>query len=118
MLLAGLQTIDHQLYEAAKVDGAGPFSTFKNVTVPMMLPVILIVMILTVLGSMQAFVLILSMVEQGLVYHTEVPVTRILSSMNSTNRFGYACAQGVHFGLILVFVSFVMKKISNRMKQE
>ncbi len=117
MLLAGLQTIDKQLYEAARVDGAGAWKTFTNVTVPMMLPVILVVVILTILGSMQVFVLILSMVNKGLVFHTEVPVTRILSSMSGTNRFGYACAQAVIFGAILVGVSFVVKKLSDRMKQ-
>ncbi len=117
MLLAGLQTIDRQLYEAAKVDGAGWWSVLKNVTIPMMVPVILVVVILTVLGSMQAFVLILSMVGQGLVYHTDVPVTRILSAMTGTNRFGYACSMGVVFGLILVGVSLGFKMISDRTKQ-
>ena len=66
MLLAGLQTIDKQLYEAAKVDGASSWSTFWNVTIPMMVPVMLVVVILTVLGSMQAFILVLSMVGQGI----------------------------------------------------
>ncbi len=118
MLLAGLQTIDRQLYEAARVDGANSWSVLRHVTIPMMLPVIVVVMILTILGSMQVFVLILSMVGQGLVYHTEVPVTRILASMTGTNRFGYACAQGVMFGAILVFISFLLRKISSKMKQE
>jgi len=117
ILLAGLQTIDHQLYEAAHVDGAGPWQCFKNVTVPMMIPVILVVVILTVLGSMQVFVLILAMVSQGLVYHTEVPVTRILSAMTESNRFGYACAMSVTFGAILVMLSVTMKIISDRIKQ-
>ncbi len=117
MFLAGLQTIDRQLYEAAKVDGAGAMRIFRNVTVPMMLPIIVVVMILTILGSMQAFVLILSMVGQGLVYHTDVPVTRILSAMTGTHRFGYACAMGVTFGIILVAVSFVLKSISKKIQQ-
>ena len=118
MLLAGLQTIDKQLYEAARMDGAGSWESFINITIPMMVPIILVVVILTILGSMQVFILILSMVEQGLVYHTEVPVTRILSAMTSTNRFGYACAMGVVFGLILIFVSIFFKIMSTRMKQE
>ncbi len=117
MLLAGLQTIDKQLYEAAKVDGAGSWKTFTNVTIPMMMPVILVVVILTILGSMQVFVLIQSMVNKGLVYHTDVPVTRIMASMTGTNQFGYACAQAVIFGLILICISFVMKQLSDRTKQ-
>ncbi|MBI5023792.1 MAG: sugar ABC transporter permease [Candidatus Omnitrophica bacterium] len=117
MLLAGLQTIDRQLYEAARVDGASSWKLFTDVTVPMMVPVMLVVVILTVLGSMQVFVLVLSMVGQGLGYHTEVPVTRILSAMTGTNRFGYACAMGVNFGVILIMVSVAFKWLSNRMKQ-
>ena len=117
ILLAGLQTIDRQLYEAARVDGAGPWAVFRHVTVPMMIPVFVLVIILTILGSMQVFVLVLSMVGQGLVYHTEVPVTRILASMMGTNRFGYACAQGIIFGLVLMVISFVMRRLSNKVKQ-
>lgn len=117
ILLAGLQTIDRQLYEAAKVDGAGSWKIFKNVTIPMMVPVILFVVILTILGSMQVFVVILSMVGQGLVYYTEVPVTRILSSMTGTNQFGYACAQGIIFGVILLSVSMPLRIFSERIKK-
>ena len=117
MLLAGLQTIDRQLYEAAKVDGAGSWKTFLNVTIPMMVPVILVVVILTILGSMQVFVLIMSMVGQGLEYEAEVPVTRILAAMTSTKRYGYACSMGVTFGFILILVSFVFKRLSEKMKQ-
>ncbi len=117
MLLAGLQTIDRQLYEAAKIDGAGSWKAFTNVTIPLMLPVILMVVILTILGCMQVFILILALVNEGLVNHTDVPVTRIFSAMQSTNRFGYACAEAVIFGTILVGISFVMKRLSDRVKQ-
>ena len=117
ILLAGLQTIDRQLYEAAKVDGAGSWNIFKNITVPSMIPVFIVVIVLTILGSMQVFVLVLSMVGQGLVYHTEVPVTRILSSMTGTSRFGYACAQGIIFGAVLMVISFIQIKLSKKAKQ-
>jgi len=117
LFLAGLQTIDRQLYEAARVDGAGSWRMLRSVTIPMMLPVIAVVIILTILGSMQAFVLVIAMTGGGPGYHTEVPVTRILGVMTSGNRFGYACAMGVMFGLILITVSFTLKTLSNRMKQ-
>ncbi len=117
MFLAGLQTIDKQLYEAAKVDGAGFWSVLKNVTLPMMVPVILVVAVLTILGSMQAFILVISMVgRSGLADYTSVPVTEILDSMLD-HHFGFACAQGVTYGVILIAVSFGFKFISDRMKQ-
>jgi len=101
-----------QLYEAARVDGAGSWQIFKKVTAPLMIPVFILVSILTVLGTMQVFVLILSMTGGGPGYHTEVPVTRILFSMIGSSRFGYACSQGIVFGAILLTVSFMQIRLS------
>jgi ABC-type sugar transport system permease subunit len=117
ILLAGLQTIPKELYEAARVDGANVWQTFKNVTIPLMIPVFVLVAILTILGTMQVFVLILSMTGGGPGYHTEVPVTRILASMQGSSMFGYACAQGITFGLILMLVSFAQIGLSRKLKQ-
>jgi ABC-type sugar transport system permease subunit len=114
IFLAGLQTIPRQLYEAARVDGANAWQSFKNITFPLMIPVTVLVMILTVLGTMQAFVLIIAMTGGGPAYHTQVPVLRILASMRGSSRFGYACAQGISFGLVLVIISFIQYRFSKR----
>jgi len=116
LFLAGLQTIPRELYEAAKVDGANAWQSFKNITVPMMVPVTILVMILTILGTMQIFALIYTMTGGGPGYHTEVPVTRIFASMRGSSRFGYACAQGITFGIILCMVSFAQYMVSKRSK--
>jgi len=117
IFLAGLQTIPRELYEAARVDGANAWACFKNVTIPLMMPVAVLVAILTVLGTMQAFVLIIAMTGGGPAYHTQVPVLRILASMRGSSRFGYACAQGITFGLVLVIISFVQYRSSKRARQ-
>jgi len=114
IFLAGLQTIPKELYEAARVDGANAWHSFKNVTIPLMLPVIVLVMILTVLGSMQAFALIIGLVGGELAGHTSVPVLRILAAMRGSSRFGYACAQGISFGVILVMISFIQSRLSKK----
>ena len=116
ILLAGLQTIPTQLYEAAYVDGAGAWKRFIHVTIPMMIPVFIMVIILTILGAMQGFGLILSMTLGGPAGHTEVPVIRILDSMKNS-QFGYACAQALIFGMILVSISFIQIRISKYLKQ-
>ena len=117
IFLAGLQTIPRQLYEAARVDGANAWQCFKNITFPLMIPVTVLVAILTVLGTMQAFVLIIAMTGGGPAYHTQVPVLRILASMRGSSRFGYACAQGISFGLILVIISFIQYRFSKKSRQ-
>ena len=113
IFLAGLQTIPRELYEAAKVDGANSWYTFTKVTIPLMAPVAILVAILTILGTMQAFVLIMAMTGGGPAYHTQVPILRILGSMDGS-RYGYACAQGIVFGVILVAVSFIQYRFSKR----
>jgi ABC-type sugar transport system permease subunit len=80
-------------------------------------PVAILVAILTVLGTMQAFVLIIAMTGGGPAYHTQVPVLRILASMRGSSRFGYACAQGIIFGLVLIIISFVQYRFSKRSRQ-
>lgn len=116
LFLAGLQTIPRELYEAARVDGANAWHAFKKITLPMMLPVIVLVAILTILGTMQIFALIYTMTDGGPGYHTEVPVTRIYASMRGSSRFGYACAQGIIFGVILMVLSFAQYRLSKKEK--
>ncbi len=114
IFLTGLQTIPRELYEAARVDGANAWKSFLKITIPLMIPVAVLVAILTVLGSMQAFILIIAMTDGGPAYHTQVPVLRILASMRGSSRFGYACAQGITFGLILVAISFIQYRFSRK----
>ncbi|MDD5281528.1 MAG: sugar ABC transporter permease [Candidatus Omnitrophica bacterium] len=114
IFLAGLQTIPRELYEAARVDGASAWQSFKKITMPLMVPVMVLVAILTVLGTMQVFVLIVSLVGGEFAGHTSVPVLRILASMRGSSRFGYACAQGITFGMVLVAISFIQYRFSKK----
>lgn len=107
IFLAGLQTIPRELYDAARSDGANGWSSFKNITLPLMMPVVALVAILTILGTMQGFAMIIAMTNGGPAYHTQVPVLRILAAMLDSRRFGYACAQGISLGLSLVAFSFI-----------
>jgi len=114
MFLAGLQTIPEELYEAARVDGASAWARFWHITRPLLVPVMVVVSILTVLGTMQIFALIIATTGGGPGYHTEVPITRIYQSMLGSSRFGYACAQGIVFGLTLLTVSLIQMRFQRR----
>ena len=116
ILLAGLQTIPKELYEAAKVDGADAWQQFKHITVPSMISVFTLVSILTILGTMQIFDLIYSMTRGGPAGHTHVPITRIYEYM-ANGEFGYSSAMSVVFGMILFIVSILQLKFLKKMKQ-
>lgn len=112
ILLAGLQAIPRELGEAARVDGASEWYIFSRITAPLMLPVFFLVSILTILGTMQIYDIIISTTNGGPGYHTEVPITRILAAMLGSSRFGYACSLGIIFGVILLAVSMVQMRLS------
>ncbi len=116
IMLAGLQSIPRSLYEAARVDGANLWHTFRKITFPLMIPVFVVVLILTILGTMQIYDIIVATTGGGPGYHTEVPITRIISNILNNQRFGYACSQGIFFGLILLFFSLIQIKISRKFK--
>ncbi|MDD5020769.1 MAG: sugar ABC transporter permease [Endomicrobiaceae bacterium] len=113
ILLAGLQTIPNELYEAAEVDGADKWQQFKHITFPCMIPVFTVVTILTILGTMQIFDLIYSMTRGGPAGYTHVPITKIYEYM-SNGEFGYSTAMAVLFGMVLLIVSFGQLYVSKK----
>ncbi len=65
ILLAGLQGVPKELYESAEIDGAGNWAKFRNVTLPMLSPVLFFVIIISVVSSFQNFTEIRVMTEGG-----------------------------------------------------
>lgn len=118
IFLAGLKTIPRELSDAARADGANAWQAFRHITLPLMVPVIALVAILTILGTMQSFVLILGMVGGELAGYTSVPVLRILALMRDSSRFGYACAMGINLGFILVAVSFIQYRLAAKARSQ
>jgi len=116
ILLAGLQTIPRELYEAASIDGADTFKQFWYVTVPLMIPIFFVVSILTILGTMQIFDLIYSMTRGGPAGATEVPISYIYRYM-ANNELGYATAMAVVFGLVLFSLSIIQIFVSRKLKK-
>jgi ABC-type sugar transport system permease subunit len=66
---------------------------------------------------MQIFDIIIATTGGGPGYHTEVPITRIVTTMLGASKFGYACAMGVIFGVILLTISMVQIRVSKMMRQ-
>ncbi len=55
VFIAGLHNIPEQLYEAAKIDGAGPLRTFRHITLPLIMPTMLFVVVTQFIAHMQVF---------------------------------------------------------------
>lgn len=113
IFLSSLSGISQSLFEAAKIDGATPVQTFKNVTVPLLSPTIFFVVIITAISSFQVFDLIYLMTQGGPLDSTNVLVYAIYKNAFEYFNVGKASAIAyVLFTLILVltFIQWNLRK--------
>ena len=104
LLLAGLQSIDAELYEAAKIDGASVLQRFGAITVPSLRPTIGITLIFTLLGAFKSFDLIFGMTQGGPMQSTETMMMYAYSVLFGFLRFGYGSSIIV---MIVVLTSII-----------
>jgi multiple sugar transport system permease protein len=88
--LAGLQSIPEELYDAAKVDGAGWFARLRHVTIPMLRPTTLFLLVMGIIGSFQVFTQIFVMTSGGPVDRTTTMVFFIYEAAFKFYEMGYA----------------------------
>ncbi|MBW4451481.1 MAG: sugar ABC transporter permease [Nostoc indistinguendum CM1-VF10] len=114
LLLAGLQSISADLYEAYSVDGANPWQSFRNITLPLLLPQILIAVLFRFAQAFGIFDLIAVMTGGGPGGATEVVSLYIYSTVMRYLDFGYGAALVVVIFLILIaavaIASFLLNK--------
>jgi multiple sugar transport system permease protein len=118
MLLAGLQTISNDLYEAADIDGAGFFKKLFYITIPQLKNIILTLVILEFIWNFRSFDLVFLMTGGGPMNSTEVLSTYIYHHAFRTLDFGYASATAIFMLLIMVALSFFYLKSSIKKEGE
>ena len=112
--LAGLQSISPQLYEAAAIDGAGPWRQFLNVTVPMLSPYILFNAIVGVIGTMQIFGEAYIMTAGGPDDSTLFYAYYLFKQAFQYFRMGYASALAWILFLVVLGLTLVQLWLSKR----
>ena len=123
--IAGFQSVPHDLYEAAKIDGAGKRQLLTNVTLPMMMPSITICTFLTLTNSFKLFDQNLALtggapgiVSQGsgtMVYQTEMMALNIYNTFYANqNSRGVGQAEGVIFFVIVVIIALIQLYFTRR----
>lgn len=105
-LLAGLQGIPADLYEAAAVDGANPLQRFLNVTLPQLRPVIISMAVLDLIWTSQQFALIWMTTGGGPLHATEVLSTYTYKQAFSEYEFSTASAAAVIVLLLTMVLAF------------
>jgi len=107
LIMAGLSTIPGDLYEAARVDGANMLQRFFQITVPLLLPVMLVAVMLRALDAFRVFDVIYVMTGGGPADSTEVMSTLTYKILFSATQFGYGSSLAGSMFITLLGVSVV-----------
>jgi trehalose/maltose transport system permease protein len=107
LLLAGLQVIPEDLYRAARIDGAGRWQSFRYITVPMLLPVILLVLLFRTMDAARVFDIIFVLTGGGPANSSETLVVYAYKLLYRTLQFGYGSAISVATFLFILALSLV-----------
>jgi ABC-type sugar transport system permease subunit len=108
--LAGLQGIPNELYDAARVDGAGGWRLHRYVTLPMLRPTAAFVVVVSTIGALQVFGSIFILTGGGPVYATTTIAYHIYSQAFNFGRFGYASALSIFFFVVVLLISLIQSK--------
>lgn len=114
LFLAALQSVPAELREAARVDGASAWRTFRSVVVPLISPTILLVTILTIVGSLQVFAQIAVLTQGGPGTSTTVLVYYLYQQAFQFKEFGYASAVSVALFVLVAVLTFVQWQTRKR----
>lgn len=110
--LAGMKSIDDSIYEAAEIDGANTFVKFKNITLPLLKPIILFTTINSTIGTLQLFDETVNITNGGPANAT-ITISQYIYNLlfKYSPNFGYAAAISYVIVLIIVVLSFIQLKV-------
>jgi len=115
LFLAGLQEVSAELYEAAKIDGAGSWALFRYITVPGLRPIILFVSVTTIISSARVFGQVFVMTNGGPFDSTRTVVQHIYETGFQYFRMGSASAVAwVLFTIVAVFTLIQFRLVKNQ----
>jgi raffinose/stachyose/melibiose transport system permease protein len=114
LFLAGLQNIPVELEEAARIDGANSFQNFFYVTLPLLGSTIRTTVYLSVLGSIQQFILVWIMTKGGPVNASETLATYMYRFGFVRFQLGYGSAVAIYMFLICLTFSLIYQRLSRR----
>jgi raffinose/stachyose/melibiose transport system permease protein len=115
IFFAALRRIPQNLYEAAILDGAGPFTRFFSITLPLLRQNIMVAVLLAITGGFAGFDLFFAMTNGGPFGATEVPATWIMKTAFDKNELSYGVAMTVVLAVVVMAISLIYLRVSERL---
>lgn len=107
VLLAGMQGISEELYEAAKIDGAGFWHSWRHITLPLVSPSLFFLLVVITLNAFQTFTEVNVLTGGGPIDSTQVVVHEIYRSFYFNGQYGLASAQALILFLIILALTIL-----------
>jgi raffinose/stachyose/melibiose transport system permease protein len=117
LFVAGRQGVGDDVLEAAKIDGASRWETTWNIVLPLMRPVVVLSLFFSILGSLQAFAIIIALTNGGPSNSTHSAVSYLYNFGIKRMRVGFGSAIGVTLFIICVLVMVFYKRLFMRPKE-
>lgn len=115
IFLSGLSTLNESLFEAARIDGANHFDTFRFVTVPLLSPTIFFVVVITCISSFQVFDLIYMMTQGGPLDSTNVLVYAVYKNAFEYFKIGHASAIAYVLFVIILALTLIQWNLRKKL---
>jgi len=117
VLMAGLQSIPQEQYEAASLDAAGRLQSFWYVTVPNLRPVITVIVLVTVIQTFNNFVYVWLTTGGGPGTYTQVLATQLYSAAFIANDLGRGAAIGIVMTCVMAVFAVIYLRVSNEREE-
>lgn len=112
ILLAAMQNVPKEIYEAARIDGANARVTFARITVPMIWPVLQVCAVLAITAALKSFDYVFVMTKGGPGTATQVPATQLYETIFVGLQVGYGTAMAASVFLIGLFTTVVFRYLT------
>jgi raffinose/stachyose/melibiose transport system permease protein len=113
ILIAGLQAIPKEYYEAAQIDGANGWKTFRNITLPLLMPVLSVTTVLNLLYGLKVFDIVFVLTNGGPGRATDTVYTAIFQDF-SKGRYGVATALSSVLFLVMIVLGYFVIRLMHR----
>ena len=118
IFLAGFSNINADLYEAARIDGAGSVKMFFSITIPQLMPTIVYSMIISTITYLRSYSAVLVLTGGGPYSSTETVIMYMFEQGFNSRNVGYASVIGIALTLVILVLTGIQMKMTNMMSEE
>lgn len=111
LLFAGMTKVDNQIYEAAALDGASAWGTFRHITIPSLRRELVVAAMLTIITALASFDVVYVTTKGGPGTSTTVPGVSIYQLVFTANRVGTACALATALSVVILAIVLLLNRL-------